>query len=283
MRSTRAQLVQAAVDLLPVVVVGRGHLLGGPAEERRQRGERARAGPRSGRSSASQQPQPLLRAVAVPNTLPAPLMTAGTPTSSSASRTSAACGVRAHEHGDVPGPTVRPSSPVGERYRRARRQQPHDVGGDVVGDVLARAPRLRVALLASAPTAARALHDADAQRRGGRARRAGAARGCARPPATVAVDDARRGRAARRRTARRRRRCSPWSLRQFVASVCARRRPRRAAAEVGVDVGAAEGVDRLLRVADQHAASPSPVAERAAHDVPLDGSVSWNSSTSTTL
>ena len=42
-----------------------------------------------------------------------------------------------------------------------------------------------------------------------------------------------------------------------------------AASQVGVDVGAAEGVDRLLGIADEderHAA----LAERAAHDVPLD-------------
>ena len=40
--------------------------------------------------------------------------------------------------------------------------------------------------------------------------------------------------------------------------------------EVGVDVGAAEGVDRLLRVADEDERRAA-VAERAAHDVPLDG------------
>ena len=40
--------------------------------------------------------------------------------------------------------------------------------------------------------------------------------------------------------------------------------------EVGVDVGAAEGVDRLLRVADEDERRAA-VAEGAAHDVPLDG------------
>ena len=40
--------------------------------------------------------------------------------------------------------------------------------------------------------------------------------------------------------------------------------------EVGVDVGAAEGVDRLLRVADEDERRVA-VPEGAAHDVPLDG------------
>ena len=60
----------------------------------------------------------------------------------------------------------------------------------------------------------------------------------------------------------------PWSLRQLMLSVacvsaCARR------LEVGVDVGAAEGVDRLLGVADEDERDAA-LAERAAHDVPLD-------------
>src|SRR3954447_2364752 len=43
------------------------------------------------------------------------------------------------------------------------------------------------------------------------------------------------------------------------------RRPRRL--DVGVDVGAAERVDRLLRVADQHQRDV-PVPERGSHDLP---------------
>ena len=62
---------------------------------------------------------------------------------------------------------------------------------------------------------------------------------------------------------------SPWSLRQLTSSV-ARLSARVGRLEVGVDVGAAEGVDRLLRVADEDERRAA-VAERAAHDVPLDG------------
>jgi hypothetical protein len=51
--------------------------------------------------------------------------------------------------------------------------------------------------------------------------------------------------------------------------------------EVGVDVGAAEGVDGLLRIADEDERRVA-VAEGAVHDVPLDGVGVWNSSTSTT-
>ncbi len=50
--------------------------------------------------------------------------------------------------------------------------------------------------------------------------------------------------------------------------------------EVGGDVTAAEGVDRLLRVADQH--HRGVAREGAVEHGPLHGSVSWNSSTSTT-
>ena len=46
-------------------------------------------------------------------------------------------------------------------------------------------------------------------------------------------------------------------------------RGRARRVEVGVDVGAAEGVDRLFGVADEHERRAA-VAERAAHDAPLD-------------
>ena len=73
---------------LPGVLVGGGDLLGASSRGRRERRRRARGG-EAGRSIASSS-RSHSRAGAVPNTLPAPLMTAGTPTSSSASRTSAA-------------------------------------------------------------------------------------------------------------------------------------------------------------------------------------------------
>ena len=61
---------------------------------------------------------------------------------------------------------------------------------------------------------------------------------------------------------------SPWSLRQLIVSV-ARGAGRAGGREVGVDVGAAERVDRLLGVGDQHQRRAG-LGERAAHDLPLD-------------
>ena len=70
-----------------------------------------------------------------------------------------------------------------------------------------------------------------------------------------------------------------------AAPVDRQRRPRAGLArrlQVRVDVGAAERVDRLLGVADQHQRRrPSPNARRMMSH--CTGSVSWNSSTSTTL
>ena len=62
---------------------------------------------------------------------------------------------------------------------------------------------------------------------------------------------------------------SAWSLRQFTSSV-ARRPAARGGVQVGVHVGAAERVDGLLGVADQHERHPAR-AERAPQDVPLHG------------
>ena len=111
--------VQPRVDVLPLLLAGRGDALGAPAEERGQRGgagarRRGRAARAPRAAAASRAPR------SVPNTLPAPLMTAGTPTASSASRTSAGVAVGPHEHGDVAG---RGRGPVGPRSRRRDDQQ----------------------------------------------------------------------------------------------------------------------------------------------------------------
>ena len=98
-----------------------------------------------GRSSASSS-RSQWRAGPVPNTLPAPLMTAGTPASSSASRISAAVRLVCDEHGDVAGPDAlaeSASSPGVDLGVRV--QEPDEVGGDVLGDVLARRAGARVA------------------------------------------------------------------------------------------------------------------------------------------
>ena len=106
-------------------------------------------------------------------TLPAPLMTAGTPTSSSASRTSAAVAVGADEHGDVAGPDAARAAASAPSWRaRSRSRRPRRA---------ARRRRRRGpsatcsrarALLDAYPCACQldrrlvAVHDPDAQRRG---------------------------------------------------------------------------------------------------------------------
>ena len=254
--------VQALVDLLPRGFVGRrrprsdDQPRNGVSAAARARGDGGRAldAPPSSRSQS--------RAWGVPNTLPAPLMTAGTPTSSSASRIErgrlVACG-RARRRGrggcgrrrrSASGATAARRGPRRRRARRAARALSTWM-------VVAVARRLDRGVVA--------VHDAHAQRRRvGRADEAGAR---AEPAAHRAVQRSPRARAARRRTARRRRRAGPGRC-----GSCARaspaRRPPRAAFEVRVDVGAAERVDRLFRVADEHE-RPVAGAERAAHDAPL--------------
>ena len=84
----RRPLVQADVHVLPRRVVGGRDALDRPADERAQRRGADTRVTDDGRSSASSSASHSL-AIGVPNTLPAPAITAGTPTASSASRTSA--------------------------------------------------------------------------------------------------------------------------------------------------------------------------------------------------
>ena len=158
------------------------------------------------RAAAASRPRPRS-----PNTLPAPLMTAGTPAASSASRTSGGGAVRAHEHGDVAGRDRRAAlhgAVVGAgldlraRRRAAGRRRPRG---------RARCTRARTRSVAK-PCGVQldrrlvAVDDPHAQRRARRP--SGAARG-SRPRRARAGRRSPRGRAARRRTARRRRRSGP--------------------------------------------------------------------------
>ena len=61
------------------------------------------------------------------------------------------------------------------------------------------------------------------------------------------------------------------------------RRDAVARGGVGRDVGASKSVDGLLGIADQVEGAAAPLAEDRPEDLPLDGSVSWNSSTMASL
>ena len=135
------------------------------ASARRQWARVIEAGRSSASSSRSQS-----RAGSVANTLPAPLITAGTPPSSSASRTIAAWRLVAHEHGEVAGadrgrsarsaPCSRPSA--------SRLQQRDDVGGQVARRCARGAGLLAKPSLGQRDRRVLAHRDADAQRRGDR-------------------------------------------------------------------------------------------------------------------
>ena len=127
----------------------------------------------AGRSIASSRPSQS-RAAEVANTLPAPLITAGTRAAASSSRTSSASALSADEHGDV----ARAQRLVADRLAggrsvldpRVRGQQRDDVGGDVGGDVLAGRAGGGEAALGELRSRVVAVDDAHAQR--GIARRA---------------------------------------------------------------------------------------------------------------
>ena len=204
-------LVEADVDVLPRRLVGRRDPLGRPAEEHRERGG-ADAGGDDGRSSASSSASHS-RATGVPNTLPAPLITAGTPTGVERVAHQRAVTVGADEHGDVPGPhrlgggsdavevagdrPRRPTTAARRRRRRGRRR-------------CAAAPE---ALLAQpvrgepTPPSSRWTTRTRSAARVRRAAQPGLA-GARRRPARCGTRCP-RGRAWRRRTARRRRRRAP--------------------------------------------------------------------------
>ena len=251
-------MVQAPVHALPRVVVRGGDLLGGPAEDRGQGGG-ACARRVGGALDRLEHAQPLAGRVGAEHAAGA-VDDGGDVDGLQRIADARGVAVRADQDGDVAGADTALAVD-----RSARAQQRHDVGRDVARDVLPRGIEARVALRGQAHVVAR--DDADPQRRG--VRRAVQARvRVRRRGADLAVDDALvpELRAAEERVV--------GVDQALVAAPVGRQRGLRARAasgvEVGVDVGAAERVDRLLRVADQHERDLA-VAERGLHDLPLDG------------
>ena len=236
-----------------------------------------------GRSSASSSASHS-SATGVPKTLPAPAITAGTPTGvERVAHERAVRGgwrpARRCRRADGLGADLGAVGPGGDQLG-AGRQQRDDVGGEVAGHLARPGGDTRPALAASARR----------DRRRGATTRTRSAAPCGRaaqPGSLVgigglhgAVLDARVAERERRRTARRRPRRGPWSLRQLRARVatvsaggrlrgrCARRRRGR----------------RRSPAWDRRSARascvPSPNAVRTMSH--CTGSVSWNSSTITT-
>jgi hypothetical protein len=241
--------------------------LGRPAEQRRERSQAARparCGCSSACSSHSQS-----RALGGREDAVLPDSTHGTPARSSAACTSAACTCLRTSTAMSPGPhdvparqvQRRPAARAGGRRRRRRRRRPARAARRPPGKPVCPAAR------------AGASEDAQPQRRlagqaGGRVqRRHRAARRC--PGA----------RAPRRRRGGRARAAAgvgaPAGAERLLPT------GDRAGGQVGQHLRAAEGVDGLLRVADEHQRGPLPwkAVRRISH---CTGSVSWNSSTSTT-
>ena len=170
----RGPRVQAPVHLLPLLVVGRRRPArasspGTTSSSRRARARATPAAPAPPAAAATRAPR------GVANTLPAPLMTAGIASASSASRTSSAWLVGAHQHRDVAGPTPG-ASPAA----------PTEIVGDVARDVAPRAElSLALALLASARRVGAVARPAPAAAR----RRCAGSRLAVRRRAHLPVDD----------------------------------------------------------------------------------------------
>ena len=186
----------------------------GPARSSRGTGSAPRRAPAARRTGA-RAPRAAAASRApgvVPKTLPAPLMTAGMPASSSASRTSAALRCVRTSTATWPGRTRsrrdRLARVVADLDLRLGREEPGEVGREVLGDVLARRRVADDAAARALQPRVVAVDDADAQRRAlgraGQPRR----RGWPAPPRR-AGRRCPRARAARRRRARRRRRAGP--------------------------------------------------------------------------
>ena len=125
-----------------VVLAGAGDLLGRSSRGTASAPPARARGDDVGRSSASSS-RSQSRAGAVPNTLPAPLITAGMPAASSASRTSAALRCVRTSTATWPGRIALAPQHlavvVADLDLGVGRQQRDDVGGEVLRDVLARA------------------------------------------------------------------------------------------------------------------------------------------------
>ena len=262
-------LVQAAMELLAVLLGGRRDPLRRPPQEGRERG---RGGPRGRRRTLDrlEQAQPVAGRRGAEDAARA-VDDRGDVDLVEGVADERGVAVGADEDGDVAG-----TDALGLLHRavlgadldlRVRGEQGGEVGREVLGDVLACA---RVAHASPARELQRrlvAMDDPDAQgRRNGRVEEARRLVGVRRPD--PAVDDALvpELRAAEQRVV-------GVDEALVAAPVDLERRALVGPVgrfEVGVDVGAAEGVDRLLRVADEDERRVA-VPEGAAHDVPLDG------------
>ncbi len=172
--------------------------------------------------------------------------------------------VSLHEHGHVPW-SHRPVA----LDRGARRQQSHDVAGQVGGDDRTCAVGLEFARLRSERRqSVGAMKHPEAQRLADR--RAGESGCAARRGLDRAVDDA--GMSERSRVEHRVVGVEQGLVAAPVGVQGVLRAGRPRGVEIGIDVGAAEGVDRLLGVADEHQAGRRAVVDEGpSQDVPLDG------------
>jgi hypothetical protein len=186
-------------------------------------------------------------------------------------------GVLAHEHGDVARADAARAGRLARRRAllelRVRRHHPHDVGGDVIGYVLACALRRRLALLRDQHRGVGALDDPDAQR---------GVRRCAVQSAVAMRGDRLDGPVEDLVVAKAGpaehgvQRGDEVLIAPPVGGQCLLVARDARGCEVGVDVGATEGVHRLLGVADEHEGALRRTAvldvlgKCAADDVPLD-------------
>ena len=249
-----APLVQGHAELVERGVVVDGELLGGPAEEVGQRRRPGQPGALRLLERA-EQGEPVLRRRGQEHA-----RRAGQhhrhPRGLQGVADVAGLLVRVHQHGDVPG-SDRPLGVADLQPGRAG-EQPDDVGGDVAGDVRPDRVDLEERVLAGRHRLA--LHHPDPQRRTGPGEPAPAARRLDRVDGDPLVAE----RGAVEQVPQR------LQQRRVAAPVGAERRAVAAGPggpQVGDHVGAAERVDRLLGVADQH--QRAVTVERALEDLPL--------------
>ena len=247
----------------PGVVVSGRQPLRGPAEERGER-RRVGAGDRRRPLERLEQPQPLVGRLG-PEDAAGPVDHRRHADVLERLADHRRLAVGAHEHGHVPGldglgPGV---AATGRRHPGAGAQQPHDVGGHVADDVPPRVAGPRVA--------ARRLRQILAQRHAEPERRRHRRPTEAGLLVLVSGPDLAVGDALVAELDPGEQRVVGVDQALIRAPVDRQRRlpaGRARRVQVRVHVGAAEGVDRLLGVGDQHQGGPA-LPEREAHDLPL--------------
>ena len=263
-----APAVKAAVDVFPVGLGRGGDALAAPAEQGRRGG-----GPGSDRRGRPlerlEQPQPAPGGRRREH-VAAAVDDRRHPGGGQLLADEVGVGMGAHEHRDVPRADrlLAGRLAIGGAVLEGRlgREQPHDVGGEVAGDVSARRRRPGIAVVGLLDRRLVAVNDPDAER--------GVRRSTLEPGGLVggrgpdlAIDDVL---VAEPRV--REQRVEGVEQRLVAAPVDAQSGVRVRGGgghEVGVDVGAAEGVDRLLGIGDQHQRHPFG-GERAVEDLPLN-------------